>query len=680
MKKLLISTFLCCILSGATAQNLIPVQNEKGKYGYADESGNIVIKYAYDEASAFVDGRAKVRKGNKWGYIGTEGKEVIKIQFSDMNTWNGNYCKVAVGGSVKDGILENAKWGIIDKDGKFVLDAEYDEISPFNDGLAFITKDKKYGYITDDYKILIPCEYEAVGSFNEKGFLWVNKGGKFDEKKDPSRVKGGNFGIYNREGKLIIPAEYKQIGTFVDYSKDANPFLSAIRSSKDYIDKIKKIKKEGMTKRKQKPGFMKIEFDYSEGIKYVNEETEKLEETMISQLNSSDARLCEECGNFNLLTYEFVDPVKFSKLPMPINSLIVVSNKGDGGLFQLHNLNIFDYRKVDTKNKHKIGIFDDKGNMLLQEGKYEQAFCPTEGFIPLTREKDRKVQVNYYDMSNGKLLFDDWMFVKKITPFENGVAVISEETGEYLIDKTGKKISSDYELILPPREGTYVIRKNGKYGMMDTAGKEIVTPSYNLICPLIEGLACMQKNLGESYGFLDSKGNIAISPKYLTAQSFKHGWASVRTKNGWGEIDNTGKEVVECKWNKTMAKTEDKPALMWVRPTANSLWYCLDTKTGQYKFEQGVYAVFRNFNHDFKGISFVENEKGQIGCIDENGNIKVPLVMGNFRLAKKAYQQMLDRGMAEWTEIDLYRFDLENNDKLNEQTIYHKFESSDWTY
>ena len=39
------------------------------KYGFIDFDGNIVISPKYDYAEDFNEGYAKVRKGNKWGYI-----------------------------------------------------------------------------------------------------------------------------------------------------------------------------------------------------------------------------------------------------------------------------------------------------------------------------------------------------------------------------------------------------------------------------------------------------------------------------------------------------------------------------------------------------------------------------------------------------------------------------------
>ena len=78
------------------SQELIPVKNNKDKWGYVDADGNLVIKHNYNEALAFVDGRAKVRKGDKWGYINASGKEVIPFKYSEIGTWNDNRAKVAV--------------------------------------------------------------------------------------------------------------------------------------------------------------------------------------------------------------------------------------------------------------------------------------------------------------------------------------------------------------------------------------------------------------------------------------------------------------------------------------------------------------------------------------------------------------------------------------------------------
>ena len=166
---------------------LMPDKNEKGKYGYLNNDGSVAIKYAYDDATAFVDGRAKVRKGNKWGYIDETGLEVIKIKYSEIGEWKNGVAKVAVGGKTADGNLTGAKWGFIDKNGIDVIKPEYERIGRFEDGMALIEKGGKYGYMNDSYRIVIPCKYFSVGSFDANGHVWVNEGGSIDKKTKAAR-------------------------------------------------------------------------------------------------------------------------------------------------------------------------------------------------------------------------------------------------------------------------------------------------------------------------------------------------------------------------------------------------------------------------------------------------------------------------------------------------------------
>src|SRR5574344_1402282 len=138
MKHLNLIVAIVSILIGSqsmVAQSLFPDKNDKDKYGYIDRDGNMVLKYEYKEAGPFVEGKAKVCKGDKWGYINESGKEVIPLKYSDIDVWNNGYCRVAVGGSTKEGYLKGAKYGIISQNGDYVLKPEYDEIGPFKNGL-----------------------------------------------------------------------------------------------------------------------------------------------------------------------------------------------------------------------------------------------------------------------------------------------------------------------------------------------------------------------------------------------------------------------------------------------------------------------------------------------------------------------------------------------------------------
>jgi hypothetical protein len=46
---------------------------QKGKYGFIDNTGRVVIPFRYSAADKFSEGLANVRVGEKWGYIDETG-------------------------------------------------------------------------------------------------------------------------------------------------------------------------------------------------------------------------------------------------------------------------------------------------------------------------------------------------------------------------------------------------------------------------------------------------------------------------------------------------------------------------------------------------------------------------------------------------------------------------------
>lgn len=167
---------LCLTLGLAamvSAQNLMPEQDDKEKFGYVDNTGKFVIKPQYTVAFPFENGCAKVCKGDKWGYIDPDGKTIIAVQ--------------------------------------------YDMIEEFKDGIALVKKGGKYGYIRQDGTFYIKPEYNFIGRPNKDGLCWVAKG---------KTLKDAQKGLM-RDGQLLVKPGYKGIGVFAktdtaDYS-DGKP-------------------------------------------------------------------------------------------------------------------------------------------------------------------------------------------------------------------------------------------------------------------------------------------------------------------------------------------------------------------------------------------------------------------------------------------------------------------------
>ncbi|MGM9832965.1 MAG: WG repeat-containing protein [Candidatus Limisoma sp.] len=589
MNKFLVSA-VALLLSSTTvaAQDLIPDQNEKGKWGYVNNANMVVIDYKYDSADFFMDGRAKVGKGGKYGYIDTNGSEIIKMKYNTIDKISDNVYKVSAGGSYKDGALLDEKYGFIDYSGKVLLEPKYETITSFKNGVALVSVDSKYGYINENFQIVVPCKFSAIGTFNSRDVVWATDGNK--------------SGLYHKSGRVMIEPKYASVGTFTPWEKE-----------------------------------------------YSKEELDKMTYTART--------ICKECPSHYLLRKTRIPSTPFDSI--------------DGS--RTHGY-YFSGKAAGEKNS----VVDLDGNVLIKEGQYYAAFYPTDGFAFVIKKANK---TNYLNMTTGKMLLS-----KDITDgwaFHNGYAVAYMRYNKAsLIDTNGREICS-FDNIYPERGGVHIVsegKNSVTYGLIDHAGNVLIEPTYNAIFPESEGLLAAQKSLGSKWGFLDNKGQFAILPTYENVFSFAHGLAVVKSKDKWGMIDPSGKEVVACKWNNISFLSEDNPEFVWVCPSTNEEGaICLDIKTNKQAFK-GQYPFVRNFNQDMPGVAIVGKSSTSVGCIDKTGKVIIPLEMESGSLALKAYQQLVASGKPAWQEIDTYRFKLYQNDDRNKKGLNETIPSNLWDY
>jgi hypothetical protein len=92
-----------------------------GKWGYKNESGQVVILPAYSEARNFENGVAQVamvKKEREWGLINEAGEYVLKPTYNGMERFCNGYAAVSYG---DPGFDNNIRWGFIDLQGKEVV-------------------------------------------------------------------------------------------------------------------------------------------------------------------------------------------------------------------------------------------------------------------------------------------------------------------------------------------------------------------------------------------------------------------------------------------------------------------------------------------------------------------------------------------------------------------------------
>lgn len=676
MKKRLLTTVALLFVGSAIVlwgQDLVPDQNKKGKWGYLSPEGQKIIDYKFDEALAFVDGRAKVRKGDKWGYINTTGEEVIRIQYTEMGTWNNGECKVAVGGKNEDGVLKNAKYGFINQRDEYLLKPEYESIGTFDsNNMSLVKKGGKYGYINKSFAFIVPCKYTAVGSYNSEGICWVYEGGK----EVKGKLTGGKYGIYDKNGSMVIKPNYKRIGMFSAIPPTANPIFAKVYFSPEYVKIMKDKQKEIQKKLLGKGLLAGFTGDSEDIMEEANELSRKyFAEVMNSdnlKMPDSERLLMKECDNYPILGHVFVDPQMGSKFDFSKSRYYSVSNTD----FISQGNELKEWNFINKKLE-KVGIIDSYGKVILKPGSYEIALHPNEGFIPVAKAKEKYLEVNYVVMATGKLLLKKWVKACAITPFVNGMAVIAGIDGQYIINDKGSSITSNYDMIIP-QDGckSFIIERNGKFGLLSGSGNELLQTEWESILPINAGLMCAKKSASGKIGYINADGKYVIDPIYDDGRSFETTSAEVKTASGWGLIDTTGKSLVNCSWTDAKPISESCPELAWVKK--DNEWLCVTVGAVNTQAFQSGFAEVNNFNTD--GVAMVRNEKGLYGTIDKTGKEIVPLRMSTPQILNDCETYMKENSISEMPQIDAYRFNVKAISTSNKVHLSDRLPNEMWDF
>ena len=143
---------------------------------------------------------------------------------------------------------------------------------------------------------------------------------------------------------------------------------------------------------------------------------------------------------------------------------------------------------------------------------------------------------------------------------------INEETGEYstkVLNSKNEEIFTEYNKIealenvdknenIWYEENVLRVEKDGKYGLIDLNGKQILPCEYTKIQPMknIENSIIIEKD--EKLGLINNKGNIIIEPEYKEiinlGETYKDGYITIDEQNRYGLVSTTKKQLLENKY------------------------------------------------------------------------------------------------------------------------------------
>lgn len=191
-------------LGSRTTRRFLTCDATAGKYGYADETGAMVIAPRFERAGQFLEGLAPVQVRSDsgaaaYGFIDTSGAFVIEPRFESAFAFAEGLARVEV---EVDGLY---RYGFIDRNGVMVIEPQYVAAWDFCQGRARVRSNgasglAAYGFVDRTGRPVIPALFESARDFSE-GLAAVAIGGK--------------WGYIDRAGAWVIEPRFPYAESFV---------------------------------------------------------------------------------------------------------------------------------------------------------------------------------------------------------------------------------------------------------------------------------------------------------------------------------------------------------------------------------------------------------------------------------------------------------------------------------
>jgi len=158
----------------------------KPKIGLMNLQGKVLINADYQEFLHFTKQMVVIKKGDKLGATGLDGKEIIPIDYEHLFTPSASPFIV---------IEKEKKYGLTDLKGKILIPIKHDVIMPVKNGTAIISDSDKWSRINLKTMEITPMSYDEIELHTD--FLVVTQGSK--------------MGVLDLEGKVLFPIKHDRI-------------------------------------------------------------------------------------------------------------------------------------------------------------------------------------------------------------------------------------------------------------------------------------------------------------------------------------------------------------------------------------------------------------------------------------------------------------------------------------
>lgn len=617
------------------SEGLAPAKNlsDEGKisFGFIDEKGKMVIKPLYDSVLyGFNNGRAVTVKNGEAGMINMKGKTVIPFRFLEISQVT-DYRLIPV----KD---SRGLWGFYSLKGKKAIPCQYNNFRFRDRGIIVVQKNGLWGVIDTRGNPLLgfhyrelevsPDHYQVIRYNN-----WELKNMEADTvvrsfSYDSLFAAGegllkyymlGKYGLVDTAGNVVTSYLFDSIGTeeFGKFKVKVWDQYGVIdRNGKEILPaRYEDVLIDSLDIRaavKAKDGKWRWGLFSSEGKEILSPNY-----PFVGELGENMVPVRAENG-----IWRYVD---FA------GSTLIGFKFSEAGPFRNGLAEVKNYMTDSFE------VIDHGGKVIISSAEFP---FYKSGLLWLDDQHNKIWRISHTKYDRLELLNDNYILVQ-----ESGKSGLLTANDKLLVPCQYDYISK------PSDEGQIVVRVGDKWGVMDLKGKFTLdlTDKFEKIAPFHEGFA--RVTIKGRYGFIDSRGNVYISPQYVDAGNVSDGMVSIKINGKWGFVNTDEKLMVQPYYdqvwpfrkgtaivfsegrfnliNKNGDELHDPVSSIKITPSGK---YLLKEK-GKYGLagENGkeILPVKYDLIDEVPGGYLIVNLRGLYGVLDVHNDIVIPLTYHN---------------------------------------------------
>lgn len=502
---------------------------ENCEWGYIDTAGQVTIKPAYTFVEPMLNGAGLVNCNGKWGMVDNKGRNLIPCQYDQIEFLeNTDNRMVRV-------YLEQPKYGLIDTLGQLTVSAIYEEIGSFSGGRLAVKRKGMWGFVDRNGLEVIPCRFKAVKDFSEG--------------KAAARV-GNRWGFIDNDGDTVIPFHYKEAGNFRNGLAwvDTGQGVGFIDENEEFVIV---------------PGYDRA-YDFQEAVARV----------VVDQKYG----LIDRQGRY-IVKPRFADISTFDQ-----NVLAVIKYGKDQDRYGLLNKNgqiitTSDYKAIGSfyeglapaKTRQGTGFINTDGKLVIEDkyakvGNFHEGramvqlnnkcgYIDRDGELVIPCDYSRCLDfsgeraVVYQGIKNAGIVGRDGELIVKpsldrLLEFQEGRGLMRDDNYRfYYITEQTNLYDGYYQQASAFRHGVAVVQIEGKWGIINQKGIEIIPPKYDHIDNFENGYAKVKI---EGYnGLSNLDGELIVQPNYEFISYAGEGLFRVEQGDKIGYFDSTGNWVWE---------------------------------------------------------------------------------------------------------------------------------------